>query len=222
MTASYPWLRFFNPCPPPTQPNRRRSRSTHGSGSLILVIYSGTLIQGLRSTSVMNRNLDITHWAGWKVSMRTKGLVTVGHVQLSSWRFTQMVVGRRRWEIDDSLVDRFREQYAMDCYEEFVGNVTVANQVWTKQEYVFLSCVWFSKFLADLFTVFTQFRYCLLYNYGLQTYVLRLSMVGYFLKGKHCPLRTVNLKCCENCLVIFIHFKGYLPNQNFFNSNKFI
>ena len=32
-------------------------------------------------------------------------------------------------KIDDSFVDRFREQYAMDCYEEFVGNVTVANQV---------------------------------------------------------------------------------------------
>ena len=34
-------------------------------------------------------------------------------------------------KIDDSLVDRFREQYqyVMNCYEKIVGNVIVVNQV---------------------------------------------------------------------------------------------
>lgn len=31
-------------------------------------------------------------------------------------------------QIDDAMVDKFRQQYAMDTYEEFIGNPEVANQ----------------------------------------------------------------------------------------------
>ena len=30
--------------------------------------------------------------------------------------------------ITDRVVDKIREQYAMDCYEEFVGDYRVANE----------------------------------------------------------------------------------------------
>lgn len=38
-------------------------------------------------------------------------------------------------KIDDRIVERFREQYAMDCYEEFLGPANVVNQVWKEQEF---------------------------------------------------------------------------------------
>ena len=31
-------------------------------------------------------------------------------------------------QITDKIIDRFREKYAMDCYEEFVGDFKVPNK----------------------------------------------------------------------------------------------
>ncbi|KAG2307267.1 hypothetical protein Bca52824_027015 [Brassica carinata] len=81
-------------------------------------------IHGFQSTTIMNPKLDITPAVGRYLCEHKDWRPAAKFMEIHANGGGKEEMSK----IVDSLVDLFHEKYAMDCYEEFIGNVTLANQ----------------------------------------------------------------------------------------------